>query len=217
MITNTDISNTGKVAVICIGGAGTAIGRVLSERAAPAEIVVVNTDLDSLRSASAERIFKIECAQNASVEDVECAAKGLDAEFRKFVKEFDHVCIVSAMGGKTGTGASPVLTRICSEMNILVSSFVVMPFSFEDRKTAEEGLKSIRGCCSESVHVFNNDDILSTIGADAQFSDILDAANERVADAVIAALRPVAVVESIPRPRKLDAIMSRPIRSIATI
>jgi hypothetical protein len=53
------------------------------------------------------------------------------------------VFITAGFGGGTGTGAAPVIARLCKEMGILTVAVVTRPFSFEGRKRAKQADEGI--------------------------------------------------------------------------
>ncbi len=57
------------------------------------------------------------------------------------------VFITAGMGGGTGTGASPVIAEIATEVGALTVGVVTRPFSFEGRKRAaqaEMGINNLK-------------------------------------------------------------------------
>ena len=57
------------------------------------------------------------------------------------------VFITAGMGGGTGTGASPVVARLCKESGALTVAVVTKPFNFEGRprmRKAIEGIDSLK-------------------------------------------------------------------------
>ena len=199
------------VAVICVGGGGAAVGGVLMDRSVPADVVLVNTDIDSMIAEKADRTFALsESSFTGDAVRATESAEAISSELRSFVTQYRHICIVTALGGGAGTGAAPVVAKICSEAGVLVSSFVMMPFSFEGRDTvAAKGLENIRANCREPVSVFSNDEIVDALGFDAQFDDILNAANNRVADAVCESVRPFVPETTARRPKGMESAMRR--------
>jgi cell division protein FtsZ len=65
---------------------------------------------------------------------------------------------VAGLGGGTGSGAVPVITRIAREAGSLVLAMVAMPFAFEGKKilkVAEESLKRIRTHADAIIRIPN--------------------------------------------------------------
>ena len=65
------------------------------------------------------------------------------------VKKYLHnncrmVFITAGMGGGTGTGAAPIIARTAREMNILTVGIVTLPFTFEGRRRANNGMEGLQ-------------------------------------------------------------------------
>jgi cell division protein FtsZ len=56
------------------------------------------------------------------------------SSLRAMMRGADMVVIAAAMGGRTGTVASPVVARIAKESGAMVLAFVTSPFCFEDKE-----------------------------------------------------------------------------------
>ena len=66
---------------------------------------------------------------------------------RNLLRPTDLVILVAGLGGGTGSGALPVITRIAREAQTLVLCLVSIPFKFEGKETqqkAERALKRLR-------------------------------------------------------------------------
>ena len=58
--------------------------------------------------------------------------------------------ITAGMGGGTGTGGAPIISKICKDLGILTVGIVTTPFAYEGKKTteqAEEGIKTMKAIC----------------------------------------------------------------------
>lgn len=142
------------VKVIGVGGAGgNAVDRMIDYEIRGVEFVAVNTDFQVLKTSKAKTRIVIgnnltrglgaganpEVGRNAALEDEE--------SLREVVKDAHMVFITAGMGGGTGTGAAPVLARICKELGILTVGVVTKPFLFEGPKRmayAVAGLEELR-------------------------------------------------------------------------
>lgn len=69
------------------------------------------------------------------------------------------------LGGGTGTGAAPVISRIAKESGAIVIAAVTMPFRIEGARLvkAEEGLRELREYC-DTVIVIENQKLLDLAG-----------------------------------------------------
>ena len=69
------------------------------------------------------------------------------------------------MGGGTGTGAAPVVAKICKDLGILTVCIVTLPFNFEGPKkmsAAMKGISTMRNFC-DTLIVIPNEKLLSVI------------------------------------------------------
>ena len=77
----------------------------------------------------------------------------------------DLVFVTAGMGGGTGTGAAPVVAKICKELGILTVCIVTLPFNFEGPKkmsAAMKGIATMRNFC-DTLIVIPNEKLLSVI------------------------------------------------------
>jgi cell division protein FtsZ len=86
-------------------------------------------------------------------------------EIKQSLKDSDIVFIVSAFGGGTGSGASPLVAKACKEIDAIVISLITMPFKWEGKKREKlsklyiEDMKTN----SDSLIVVSNDKLLEVI------------------------------------------------------
>lgn len=139
-----------KIAVLGVGGAGgNAINNMINLKLQGVDFLVANTDAQALSSSSAD--VKIQLGENitkglgaGSSPDIgaEAAEESRD-EVLSHLADHNMVFITAGMGGGTGTGAAPIISRICKENNILTVGVVTKPFHFEGSyrmKTSEMGV-----------------------------------------------------------------------------
>lgn len=74
--------------------------------------------------------------------------------------------ITAGMGGGTGTGGAPIISKICKDLGILTVGIVTTPFSYEGKKRqlqAEEGIKSLKQYV-DTLLVISNDKLRHQFG-----------------------------------------------------
>jgi|GEM_PF-979751 len=87
-------------------------------------------------------------------------------KIREIVKGAELVFIASGMGGGTGTGAAPVIAKICRELGIMCVGTVTMPLSCEGSKRndkARAGLDELR-LQVDSLLIIENENLLAVMG-----------------------------------------------------
>ena len=128
-----------KIIVIGVGGGGNnALDRMIDSHLSGAEYVAVNTDVQVLNGCKAESRIQIGkkltkgYGAGADPQIGETAAQENEEEIRAAVEGADMCIITCGMGGGTGTGAAPVIAKICKDIGILTVGVVTTPFSFEN-------------------------------------------------------------------------------------
>ena len=154
------------IKVVGVGGAGSNIlDRVMLDGIDSADLVTINTDVQSLTASVAAH--KVQLGRTltrglGSGGDPElglAAAEEAVEEIRSVLQGGAVVFICAGLGGGTGSGAAPFVTRLAKEENALVLVFATLPFSFEGRRRctqAEEGLARLRAY-ADAVVCFEND------------------------------------------------------------
>lgn len=139
-----------RIRVIGVGGAGSnAIDRMVNAQLSGVEFIAVNTDAQALDHSTADVKIqigrqitkglgagaKMDVGEAAAEEDAQAIAACLDGS--------DMVFITAGMGGGTGTGAAPVVSRIARENGALTIGIVTTPFRFEGPRRTKRGLAGV--------------------------------------------------------------------------
>jgi len=174
----TDGNFGAKIKVVGVGGAGgNAINNMIEKGLDGVDFIALNTDIQDLEKNKAE--IKIQIGRNTTMglgtgmddtkgakaveesrEDVEAVLRGADMVF-----------ITCGMGGGTGTGGAPAVSRIAKATGALVVGIATKPFDFEgiDRiNIAEEGLKRLKQEVDSCI-VIPNQKLLQIFGDDTTF------------------------------------------------
>ena len=162
------------IKVIGIGGGGSnAVNHMISEGIKGVDFVICNTDAQALEKGQAATKVQLGmtlteglgAGENPSVG--EQAALESEKEIRGILKNNTKMVFVTAgMGGGTGTGAAPVIAKICKDLDILTIGIVTVPFEFEGPKRynqAKEGIDKMRKYV-DSLVVINNDKLVEVYG-----------------------------------------------------
>ena len=161
-----------RIKVVGVGGGGSnAVNRMIAARMTGVEFIVVNTDCQALKASRAPVKVQIgakltkglgagsnpEVGRQAALEDTEKLLEVLEGS--------DMVFITTGLGGGTGTGATPVVASLASELGALVVGVVTKPFNFEGRKRREQaelGLGELRDCVDTAICI-PNERLLTTV------------------------------------------------------
>lgn len=162
------------ITVIGIGGGGNnAVNRMYEQGIQDVEFLVVNTDAQALSLSQVpakiqigETLTEGRGAGNRADIGEQAAVENID-NIREFLSNGTRmVFIVAGMGGGTGTGAAPVISRACREMGILTVAVVTLPFRFEGPmrlKQAIQGIKKLNDSV-DSLLIIHNEKLREIYG-----------------------------------------------------
>lgn len=163
-----------RTTVFGVGGAGNNV--VLHQQNRDGlEFVAVNTDAQLLNLAGAPQKLLLGpsgLGAGACVEAGAQAAEESRFEIAAAMRGAGQLLIVAGMGGGTGTGASPVIAQIASELGIRTKAVVSMPFAFESdlrKRNALLGLERLSRTV-ESLIVLNSDAITVELSEETEIS-----------------------------------------------
>ncbi len=195
-----EIEAFARIKVIGVGGSGkNTLNHMVNTKVKGVDFIAVNTDAQDLHHCLAKK--KIHIGKNTTrglgtgmnPELGKQAVEESKEELLESVKGADMVFIACGMGGGTGTGAAPIISKIARESGCLTVGVVTKPFSFEGiqrMRIAEAGLDELRESV-DALIVIPNDRLLSTVtkemtakGAFAMCDDILKQAVEGISDLI---------------------------------
>jgi len=187
MFTYMESENSAKIKVIGVGGAGgNAINNMIASNLQGVKFISANTDAQALDVSQAEVRIQLGAQITEGLGAGANPQVGRDAalENAELIKEAladSHMVFITAgFGGGTGTGAAPVIARLCKEMGILTVAVVSRPFSFEGRKRAkqaDEGLLELRKA-ADTVITIPNDRLRGLASKNAKMVDMFRKADE---------------------------------------
>ena len=163
------------------------------------DFVVCNTDSQALENSRVENKIQLgislteglgaganpEIGEKAAVESFEDLKKMLETNTKM-------VFITAGMGGGTGTGAAPVISKLAKEMGILTVGIVTMPFQFEGKireQQAKTGIEKLRKEVDALIVINNNNlrDIYGNLGFKEGFAkadEVLATASRGIAEVI---------------------------------
>ena len=154
------------IKVVGVGGGGNnAVNRMIEAGLRGVEFLAVNTDAQALAASLASEKIQIGrqvtrgLGAGADPEIGQKAAEESREEIKERLKGADMVFITAGMGGGTGTGASPVIAEIATEVGALTVGVVTRPFSFEGRKRAaqaEMGINNLKAKVDTLITIPND-------------------------------------------------------------
>ena len=159
-----------RIKVLGVGGAGgNAVNRMITSGMEGVNFIAINTDVQDLDTNHAET--KIQIGRDltkglgaGAKPDIGRKAMLNDQEHvQSLVAGSDLVFVTAGMGGGTGTGAAPVVAKVCKDLGILTVAIVTLPFNFEAPKRmsrALQGVSILRNFC-DTLIVFPNERLKS--------------------------------------------------------
>lgn len=161
--------NEANIFVIGAGGAGNnTVSRLNEMGIEGATTITVNTDAQDLYYSDASikiLLGKQTCgglgAGGQPSIGEECAEESED-QIRDELEGADMVFVTCGLGGGTGTGSAPIISKLAKKTGALTVAVATMPFSAEGirrRENAEEGLAKLKDA-ADTVIVIPNDKLL---------------------------------------------------------
>ena len=158
-----------KITVVGTGGAGNnTISRLNEIGIEGARTITVNTDAQDLFYSRADKKLLLGrqiCgglgAGGEPTVGEECAEES-EEDIREELEGSDMVFVTCGLGGGTGTGSAPIISKISKKSGALTVAVATMPFSAEGvkrRENAERGLEKLQAA-SDTVIVIPNDKLL---------------------------------------------------------
>ncbi|MEE8438215.1 MAG: cell division protein FtsZ [Micropepsaceae bacterium] len=143
-----------RITVLGVGGAGgNAVNNMINAKLDGVNFVVANTDAQALAQSKAESRIQLGArlteglGAGAKPDVGRAAAEESLEEILETLGDSHMVFVTAGMGGGTGTGAAPVITRAVRELGILTVGVITKPFHFEgDRrmKLADRGIEELQ-------------------------------------------------------------------------
>ncbi len=153
-----------KILVMGVGSSGARAVAAMSALNPDIDAAAVDTDaavLDALGMSNTIHVGATVTKSFSSGGDVELGRQSIEKDssnIRKQLSSVNLLVIVVGLGGGTGSGAVPVITRIAREAGALVLTMAGIPFKFEGPKiarTADEALKRLRASSDAIIRIEN--------------------------------------------------------------
>ena len=134
------VPGAANIRVVGVGGGGcNAVNTMIKAGLSGVEYIVANTDSQALNANLAPTKIQLgagitkglgaganpDVGREAALEEYEKLSEVLEGA--------DMVFVTAGMGGGTGTGAAPVIAKLCKELGILTVGVVTKPFLFEGK------------------------------------------------------------------------------------
>ena len=181
------------IKVVGVGGGGSnAVNSMVADNIRGVEFIIANTDVQSLDKSECPGKVQIGAeltrglGAGSNPETGRNAAEESENIIRDMLDGSDMVFITAGMGGGTGTGAAPVISRIAKETGALTVGVVTKPFPFEGKrrmKQAEEGIAELKEVV-DTLIVIPNQKLLSYVGQQTSFKEAFSMVDDILKQAV---------------------------------
>jgi cell division protein FtsZ len=181
------------IKIVSVGGAGlNALDRIVLDGLEGAEVLAVNTDVQSLASSVAAHKVQLgrtvtrglgaggdpEVGYQAAFESTE--------EIREALTGARMIFICTGLGGGTGSGAAPYVAHLAREAGALILAFATLPFAFEGRRRnaqAREALGRLNELAN-AVVCFENDQMGDMVAPHAGIHQAFSKADTTISQSI---------------------------------
>jgi cell division protein FtsZ len=155
------------IKVIGVGGGGSnAVNHMQTQSIEGVDFIICNTDAQALQTSMVPNRVQLGpqltqgLGAGANPEVGKQACEESFEEIRRILEVNTKMSFITAgMGGGTGTGAAPIIAKICRELGVLTVGIVTTPFGFEGPKRmaqAEKGINELKDHV-DTLLVISND------------------------------------------------------------
>lgn len=155
------------------GGGGNAVNSMYNLGIDGVDFIVCNTDSQALAQSPIPNKIQLGphltqgLGAGANPEIGKQAGEESIDEIEKILSVNTKMAFITAgMGGGTGTGGAPVISKTCRDLGILTVGIVTTPFSYEGRKRmtqAQSGISSMREHV-DTILIISNDKLRQQFG-----------------------------------------------------
>jgi cell division protein FtsZ len=188
------------IKVIGVGGGGSnAVNHMFSQNIEGVNFIICNTDAQAIAQSRVPNKIQLgpHLTQGLGAganPDIGRQATEESLEEIKTILEVNTkmAFITAGMGGGTGTGGAPIISKICKDLGILTVGIITTPFSYEGKKRqlqAEEGIRVMKQYV-DTLLVISNDKLRHQFGnlkmkeAFAKADNILATAAKCITDVI---------------------------------
>lgn len=162
------------IKVIGVGGGGSnAVNHMFDQNIEGVNFIICNTDAQAIAQSKVPNKIQLgphltqglgaganpDIGRQATEESLE--------EIKRILEVNTKMAFITAgMGGGTGTGGAPIISKICKDLGILTVGIVTTPFTYEGKKRqiqSEEGIKSLKQYV-DTLLVISNDKLRHQFG-----------------------------------------------------
>lgn len=180
------------IKVLGVGGGGSnAVNHMFAQEIENVDFIICNTDVKALEQSKVPNKIQLgpQLTQGLGAGANPMVGKQATEESLEEIKRILEVntkmaFVTAGMGGGTGTGGAPIISKICRDLGILTVGIVTTPFAFEGPrrlKQAEDGIRQLQPYV-DTLLVISNDKLRMQYG-DLKMRDAFSKADNVLATA----------------------------------
>lgn len=181
------------------GGGGNAVNYMYNLGIDGVDFIVCNTDSQALTQSPIPNKIQLGphltqgLGAGANPDVGKMAGEESIEDITKILKVNTRMAFITAgMGGGTGTGAAPIVAKVCRDLGILTVGIVTTPFGYEGRKRLDQAKKGIEQMREhvDTILIISNDKLRQQYGnlpftqAFAKADNILSTAAKCITDLI---------------------------------
>jgi cell division protein FtsZ len=162
------------IKVIGVGGGGSnAVNHMFSQNIEGVNFIICNTDAQAIAQSKVPNKIQLGphltqgLGAGANPDIGRQACEESLEEIKGILEVNTKMAFITAgMGGGTGTGGAPIISKICKDLGILTVGIITTPFSYEGKKRmlqAEEGIRVMKQYV-DTLLVISNDKLRHQFG-----------------------------------------------------
>ncbi|MGE0009457.1 MAG: cell division protein FtsZ [Candidatus Babeliales bacterium] len=181
------------IKVIGIGGAGgNTINSMVEAKFQDIEFIAANTDAQALDLSKADHKIQLGAKSAKGLgtgANPELGKKAAEEDLDKVMEltqDADIVFLAGGMGGGTGSGALPVISRALREQGILTIAVVTKPFLFEGKRraaVAEQAIETLKQAV-DTLLILPNQKLLEEVDQNMSMTDAFSLMNNVLSQSV---------------------------------
>lgn len=186
------------VKIVGLGGAGAnMLERIALDGMEGAELLALNTDVRTLTACLAREKIQLGVSLTKGLGaggDPELGHQAVlesEEQIRASIKGRRIVFLCTGLGGGTGSGAAPIVTRIAREEGAFVVVFATMPFAFEGKRRREQAETALNelAVLSNALVTFDNNRMGELVLAKQGIHEAFAAADYMICESIKAVIR----------------------------
>ena len=150
------------ILIVGVGGVGSKLA-IEAKEDINYDCFLISNDKNDLKPGNSSVHITTSSVINPSVQFIRGSTLEKEDEIKSKISGYQTVILMSNLAGKAGSAISPIISKICKELETGLFSIAIMPFKYEKERIFNSGvsLKRIRKD-SKCTIVLDNDSLLES-------------------------------------------------------